>query len=165
MPEVLHPNRCVGQNHADSFSRRRGIGRSLGMDPPSATNALALSRAMSSSSPRCTKAVFSRIPVSRRASSSNSSSRFIVVFICMSMYDSYILAQGERRQIIGNCRLPTAQASLDWDRREHRVLPRYSQYCLQAVLRLHSVNTGKKGRIVLAFPTGGGGARVQGHTT
>ena len=33
MAEVIHPDGCVGQNHAGTLSRRRGMGRNFGIDP------------------------------------------------------------------------------------------------------------------------------------
>jgi hypothetical protein len=86
--KVVDPYRRVDEDHAGferARVRRRGMRRALLSDPPNAASRLALSRATSASRPALTTAVFSRRPLSWAARSSNASSMFKVVRICISM--------------------------------------------------------------------------------
>jgi len=83
--EVVHPYRCVDEDHRDRRGRRRGIARTPRSVPPKAANRRALSRATNASSPARTTAVFSRRPLSAVARSSKASSILRVVRICISM--------------------------------------------------------------------------------
>lgn len=87
--QVVHPDRRVGQRHRPSVGgRRRGAGRRSFSLPPRAARRRALSRAMSASSPRRTRAVFSLTPVSRAARRIRLSSTLRVVLICINMHGS-----------------------------------------------------------------------------
>jgi hypothetical protein len=84
--KVLDPDGGVGQHRHNVAARRRGIGSSCGWLPPRAARRFAASRAISASSPACTSAVFSSMPVSRLARSIRTSSMISVVLICISMH-------------------------------------------------------------------------------
>jgi hypothetical protein len=91
--KVVDPYRRVDEDHTGferARVRRRGMRRALLSDPPNAASRLALSRATSASRPALTTAVFSRSPLSWAARSSNASSMFSVVRICISMAISCI---------------------------------------------------------------------------
>jgi hypothetical protein len=82
---MLDPNRRINKDHRLRSPRRRRMGRKPDSVPASAASRLAASRAIRASTPACTKAVFSRIPVICRARSSNSALMMSVVLICVSM--------------------------------------------------------------------------------
>jgi len=86
-PEMVHPDRGVDQRHAERRLRRRRGARRDFCVPPSAARRSALARAIKASMPACKRAVFSLIPVNRRARSRRSSSRFNVVRICLRMHE------------------------------------------------------------------------------
>ena len=71
---------------AHALWRRRRTGLSFFSVPPSAASRRALSRAISASRPRRTRAVFSVTPVNCDARLRSSSSMLSVVLICISMY-------------------------------------------------------------------------------
>ncbi len=85
--QMLHPDRGVDQYQRPSAAgRRRRIFRRRVSLPPKAASLLALSRAIKASSPACTTAVFSVIPVSCAACLSKVSLILSVVLICISMH-------------------------------------------------------------------------------
>ena len=96
-PPVIEPHRRVGEDHhrprRRAPGRRRGIAFRRGMVPPRAARRRPASRAMRASSPARTRAVFSSMPVSARASSSNASSIMSVVRICIYMCMVYMHRQ------------------------------------------------------------------------
>ena len=94
--QVIDPNRGVDQ-HQPTGRRRRGA-CSPGCVPPRAASRRALSRAISASRPACTSAVFSSIPVRRRARPPGRRSRFSVVRMHMSMPAVYACCQDPWRQ-------------------------------------------------------------------
>jgi hypothetical protein len=74
--------------------RRLGMSDTLGSVPPRAARRLAASRAIRASSPACTRAIFSLIPVSSLARSSSLSSMIKVVRICIDyVYLSIVSAR------------------------------------------------------------------------
>src|SRR5580698_6782530 len=80
--KVSNPYRGVHQgDHLAIWDRLRGIGRNLGMVPPSAASRRALSRAIRASRAACMRAVFSLTPVNRMAVSTRSSFRLSVVLM------------------------------------------------------------------------------------
>lgn len=89
--------------------RRRRIGRRRFSLPPSSASRLALSRAISASSPNRTSEVFSRTPVRWAARLRSVSSMFNVVRICTKMHVGYIPVKlaprlGRRKAYDGSCR-------------------------------------------------------------
>jgi hypothetical protein len=92
-PEMIDPDRRVDEDHTIGSVRRRGTGWSSFMDPPRAARRRALSRAIRVSSPRRTRDVFSRMPVSSAAVRRRVSSMFRVVLICIDMLFLYIFVK------------------------------------------------------------------------
>ncbi len=72
--KVIDPDGTVDQHRHNVADRRRSAVSSCGWLPPSAASRFAASRAISASSPACTSAVFSSMPVSRLARSIRTSS-------------------------------------------------------------------------------------------
>jgi hypothetical protein len=91
--KVRYPNGSVYEDHFPGLGRRLRIGLMSGWEPPIAASRRAASRARRASRPACRRAVFSRIPVSFRASSINFSSRSRVVLMHIIMHDSCIRCQ------------------------------------------------------------------------
>jgi hypothetical protein len=90
-PKMINPNRGIDKDHGDQTAGLlRGMGRSFFSVPPSLASRRLLSRAISASNPRLTRAVFSLIPVTWDAFFKISSSIFSVVLICIYMYYLYI---------------------------------------------------------------------------
>lgn len=85
-PEMLDPHRGVYEDHGRIEPRLRRTRARPFSEPPSRASRRALSRAISASRPKRTKAVFSAIPVNREAFCRSAESMFNVVFICISMY-------------------------------------------------------------------------------
>ena len=77
-PKVIDPYRRIGEDQL-ALLLRRGTSLSPVMVPPDPASRIALSRAMSDSSPIKASVLRSRIPVSSRAPANSSSWRFIVV--------------------------------------------------------------------------------------
>jgi hypothetical protein len=88
--EMFNPDGGIDQHHHAVAERRRGTGSSRGSVPLNAARRFAASRAINASSPACTSAVFSSIPVRRLARSIRTSSIIKVVLICISMHQPCI---------------------------------------------------------------------------
>ena len=79
--KMVNPNGGIDENHATRSDLRRLTGFKRGSVPPSFARRRALSRAMSASSPRRTRAVFFETPVNPAARRSREASTFSVVRI------------------------------------------------------------------------------------
>src|ERR1051326_7246330 len=85
--EVPDPHRRVDQDHRGrrTGDRRRGPAEAPESEDPSAASRREAARVIRASSPARTREVFSRMPVTRVASASSSSSMLSVVLICIYM--------------------------------------------------------------------------------
>ena len=92
--QMIDPDGSIYEDHSYAELLRLGVSCNSFSVPPRRARRLALSLATSAFNPRRTSVVFSLTPVNSAAFSSNPSSMFNVVLICINMHLSYANVNG-----------------------------------------------------------------------